>query len=605
MGKRVLAVLLSVLLLLSLVTACSGNSNTSSTNSETESVTPSNDEVDLSVKRDVKIMITQNAFVTDYNDNWLTQKLEEDTNCEISMEALPTGPDALAKVQLMINGGSELPDIFSLNLSSALVYQYGTGGTFVALNDYYENEKVMPNWNAIESEDDKNTILSRITSADGNIYSLVKYMPQAWNMTPYRVYINQKWLDNLGLEVPTTTDELKNVLKAFREQDPNGNGQQDEIPLFTNYIDGGNYGRNVLLPLINSFVFCAGNMSSLSLSEDGKTIIAPQVTEEWKEAMKYLHSLYEVGGILPDGSFIPATDTSGFKGTLNYQGNGTETAPEGKSVNVVGLFSTGSNTGDFAGSATDENVNFLEYTMLPPLSNGVNEAYAPYIPEYGQQFWFITSEAEDPAFCAFLGDRFYTREMTVSGRFGQKDVDWTDDPKYCADWYSQYSSMLEEYADKGAKQTKLDYEWVSGVNAENTTWSEANNHFWHHEQPAYMDLDTWTYHYGVWKDPEKFNYGFGDTLQDTCQEYYFDAHPEYILPPLSYLPEEQDKITEFQVAYPDEIMSWTMKFITGEADIDGQWDAYKSALDTLGLQTYIECSQAAYERTIYYQSNFQ
>lgn len=149
MGKRVLAVLLSVLLLLSLVTACNGNSNTSSTNSETESVTPSNDEVDLSVKRDVKIMITQNAFVTDYNDNWLTQKLEEDTNCEISMEALPTGPDALAKVQLMINGGSELPDIFSLNLSSALVYQYGTGGTFVALNDYYENEKVMPNWNAI------------------------------------------------------------------------------------------------------------------------------------------------------------------------------------------------------------------------------------------------------------------------------------------------------------------------------------------------------------------------------------------------------------------------------------------------------------------------
>ena len=48
-----------------------------------------------------------------------------------------------------------------------------------------------------------------------------------------------------------------------------------------------------------------------------------------------------------------------------------------------------------------------------------------------------------------------------------------------------------------------------------------------------------------------------------------------------------------------------MRFITGESDIDGEWDAYKAALDALGLQTYIECSQAAYERTVYYQANFQ
>ncbi len=36
----------------------------------------------------------------------------------------------------------------------------------------------------------------------------------------------------LGLEVPTTVDELHDVLYAFRTQDPNGNGLQDEIPLF-------------------------------------------------------------------------------------------------------------------------------------------------------------------------------------------------------------------------------------------------------------------------------------------------------------------------------------------------------------------------------------
>ena len=603
MAKRILAALLSALMLLSLATACSSGGEGGE--ASTPAVDPATGEVDLNVKRDIRITIGANTLITDYNDNWLTQKLEEDLNCDITMETLPAGDDGLSKLQLMINGGGDLPDVFSTGINSALTYQYGSGGTFIALNDYFENEKIMPNWNAIESEEDKTTMLSTITSADGNIYTLSKFEPETWNMNPYRMYINQKWLDNLGLEMPTTTDELRDVLQAFREKDPNGNGQTDEIPLLTNYVDSGNYGCNVLLPLINSFVYCSGNMSSLSLSEDGKTVIAPQVTDGWKEAMKYFKSLYDVGGILPDGSFIYGTDTTGFKGTLNFQGNGIEEAPEGKSVNVVGLFSCGSNSGNFAGSGKDENVNFLEYRMMPVLETGNGEAYNPYIEQPGYGMWYVTESASDPAFCVYMGDYFYKREMSLNVRFGQKEVDWTDDPQYCADWYAQHTALLEQNADKGAKQTKLDYEWVSGVNAENKTWFEANNHFWHNIQPRYMDLETFTYHFGTWKDPENFQYCYGDSLGDTSLEYYNAAHPEYILPTLNYTPEEQDKITEFQIAYPEEILNWTMKFITGEADIDGQWDAYKAALDALGLQTYIECSQAAYERTVYYQANFQ
>ena len=605
MAKRILAALLSALLLLSLATACNNGSSSSSDGGDTPAVDPATGEVDLNVKRDMRILISSNTFITDYNDNWLTQKLEEDLNCDITMETLPEGDDGLAKMQLMINGGDTLPDVFSLSMNSALMYQYGSGGTFLALNDYYENEKIMPNWAAIESEEDKTTMLSTVTAADGNIYALNMFQPETWNMNPYRMYINQKWLDNLGLDMPTTTDELRDVLQAFREKDPNGNGQQDEIPLFTNYVDSGNYGCNVLLPLINSFVYCSGNMSSLSLSEDGKTVIAPQVTDGWKEAMKYFKSLYDVGGILPDGSFIYGTDTTGFKGTLNFQGNGIEEAPEGKSVNVVGLFSCGSNSGNFAGSGKDENVNFLEYRMMPVLDSGNGEAYNPYIEQPGSGYWYVTEDAKDPAFCVYMGDYFYDREMSINVRFGQKEVDWTDDPEYCSNWYEQHTKLLEQFADKGAKQLKVEYQWVVGVDSENLTWSEANNHFWHNCQPRYMDLETFTYHYGTWKDPNNFQYYYGDTLGDTSLEYYNEAHPEYILPTLNYTPEEQDQITEFQIAYPEEILNWTMKFITGEADIDGQWDAYKAALDALGLQTYIECSQAAYERTVYYQANFQ
>lgn len=89
------------------------------------------------------------------------------------------------------------------------------------MNDYLDNPETAPNFNAIP-EEEKQAILDTITSADGNIYSLAKYEPQSWNLTPYRMYINQAWLDNLGLDMPETTDELHEVLKAFVNNDPNG-----------------------------------------------------------------------------------------------------------------------------------------------------------------------------------------------------------------------------------------------------------------------------------------------------------------------------------------------------------------------------------------------
>ena len=73
---------------------------------------------------------------------------------------------------------------------------------------------------------------------------------------------------------------------------------------------------------------------------------------------------------------------------------------------------------------------------------------------------------------------------------------------------------------------------------------------------------------------------------------------------LAYTNEEQEAITETQVAYPDIVLEWVMKFITGEADPEADWQAYLDALNGTGLQTYVETAQAAYERTSYYEANF-
>ena len=549
MTKRILAVLLSALMLLSLATACQDSGPQSSTGSQ-QPGTPG--KVDLSQHREVKLTIQTNSFITSYDDNDLTKKLEEDLNCDITFDLLPAGTDALSKLQLMINGGGELSDIVSYPLSAALTYQYGAGGTFIPLNDYFDNEDIMPNFNAIESEEDKLSMKGDVMSADGNIYTLSMWQPETWNLTPYRIYINMKWLENLDLEVPTTSEELKDVLVAFANDDPNGNGTKDEIPLLANYVDSGNYGCNAILALINMFQYTSGSMSGLILSDDGKTVIAPQTTDAWKEAMKYLNSLTKAGAILPDGSFVYGTDTTSFKGTLNYQGIGTEEAPEGKSINVVGLFTAGSNSGNFTNSGVDENVNYLEYQMMPIPEGPDGTAYSPYSAPTASTYWYVTSHAADPDFCVMMGDWFYETKNSMWVRYGLEEVDWTMDEQFCANWYTEHTALLEEYADVGAKQTKLDYEWVV---LNNTIWSDNTNHFWHNQQLRYMDMDTFDYHYGTYYDPETFEYWYGSTLTDTSLEYYSEAHPEYYLPQLTYTDEEQNQITEFQVAFPDEILS--------------------------------------------------
>ena len=129
MTKKILAMLLAVLMLVSLITACESGSGTSSTETPTstteskteskteESKTESNTEeletIDLSTKREVSMLIQQNTFITDYNDNVLTSRVEEALNCDLTVEVLPAGDDGNTKLQLMVNGGETLPDAIS------------------------------------------------------------------------------------------------------------------------------------------------------------------------------------------------------------------------------------------------------------------------------------------------------------------------------------------------------------------------------------------------------------------------------------------------------------------------------------------------------------
>ena len=68
------------------------------------------------------------------------------------------------------------------------------------------------------------SIVDYMTQADGNISFFLSYAETATNPAYARMWIYQPWLDAVGMEAPTTTEEFYEVMKAFATKDPNGNG---------------------------------------------------------------------------------------------------------------------------------------------------------------------------------------------------------------------------------------------------------------------------------------------------------------------------------------------------------------------------------------------
>ncbi len=127
------------------------------------------------------------------------------------------------------------------------------------------------------------------TTIDGEIYGLPAVTPHNPASTTIPM-MNQQWLDELGLEAPTTFDELYDVLKAFKEEDPNGNGSADEIP-FDWGPDQGPYSAMALLGAYGNY---APHTDWFNTVKDGEHVYVP-ATEDYKELVQFLHSLYAEG----------------------------------------------------------------------------------------------------------------------------------------------------------------------------------------------------------------------------------------------------------------------------------------------------------------------
>ena len=237
----------------------------------------------------------------------LYQELEEKTGIDVSWETYPES--AWPEKKSLLIASSDLPDAFFGNnvLTSDEVVKYGSEGILIPLEDYI-TETDMPNlWKIFQ---DYPEYKSAVTAPDGHIYSLMGFEDGYTVTTNNPLYVNKAWLEAVGMEVPTTTEEFRDMLRAFKEQDPNGNGVADELPY--SFHKGVNYCSD----LFGAFGIPDRTMSPKEHIGvmDGK-VVWTAAEESYKEAIKYFNSLFEEGLIdqeafTQDGSVFNAKGKS-------------------------------------------------------------------------------------------------------------------------------------------------------------------------------------------------------------------------------------------------------------------------------------------------------
>ncbi|MCU6707990.1 extracellular solute-binding protein [Paenibacillus sp. J5C_2022] len=395
---------LAIVLILSMLAGCSENAepNTEAVQNETKGQNEGTtgetaDEVPYPEKITYWAAMNANVAATmkSFNEMKVYQELEKITGTKIDFQHPPVGQER-EQFNLLLASGDKIPDVIEY------VWTRAPKGPDAAIQDNVIlrlNELIEEHAPNLTAYLNANPDLKKlITTDEGNIYVMPYFNPEM-NLRAYNgPAIRQDWLDKLGLEVPTTLEEWEKMLIAFRDGDPNNNGEKDEIPLIF-YPE---------LMHVNHYFVGAYGISSRYYQEDGQVKYGP-VQPEYKEFLTLMNRWYNEGLIdkdfaTMDGKLMNAKMAEGIAGAMG--------------MNV------GSGIGTLTQSGKQSNPDFrltgIPYPVLEPGGSSLGFMDAAFI-GLGAA---VSAKAEHPEQIVKWLDYGYSEEGGLLYNFGIEGVSY-------------------------------------------------------------------------------------------------------------------------------------------------------------------------------------
>lgn len=567
MKRKILAVFLALCMSMSLA-ACNGG-GTSSTSGSTESgaeasgttaETPENFNAEgLPIVNEPITVDTWIEGGTDINwtNNGFVNTVAEESGIQMEITAV-SGADSVTQRNLRLASG-DFPDVFMLDWTSIMTFtdimQYGVQEQILAPIDPYIEPYSENMGRILEEHPD---FADAITATDGHIYGFPRFS-ECYHCLAYpKFYIRQDWLDALNLDMPTNTDELKEVLTAFVTKDPNGNGQADEIGL----LGGTDFNLMLEYGIIgNSFVTVKPDF--WLYTPDGENIDISVTTDAYRDGLIYLNDLY-ANGLIDPTSFT--NDSDQFAQTVRLE------------PYIVGMYCCDHIGMGYDTANVDEAKN---YQIVPVLEgpDGVRQQSQNSGEGQIQGFHAVMTVAcENPEAVFRMIDHYFYDDYWNMYRFhGPEGTGW-------------------DYAEEGAKNVfggPATYV-INQLSSDESDALVTANGFAPGPQADLAEFRAASLPYvegDALYQPENYEQRVALDTMDLLN-YIPDWNLQYSV---FIDPENANEYADIQTNLNSYIRSATVQFIMGDRDPnnDADWETYLSELDGYQIDRYLELYKEA------------
>lgn len=476
-------------------------------------------------------VLNGNAAATMQNANEIAAYQETEKITGTKVEWLHPPTPATEPFNVMISSG-DLPDAIEYTWTSVPggPDKMIEDGVILRLNELID--QYAPNLKRILDENPE--WKKMITTDAGNIYLFPFFRGDEYLQTSNGIIIRQDWLDNLGLEMPTTIDEWHEVLTAFKTQDPNGNGVQDEIPLLIEWAGQIDY---------NHAFIGAWGITTRFYQVDGTVHFGP-IQPEFKEFLTVMNQWYEEG--LIDADYAT---TDGTMKDAKITGD------------QLGAFMgyTGSSIGRLMSLMEDHPTFNLAGAPYPTLNKGekplLGQKDHPYI-GYGAA---ITTANQNPEATAKWYDFKYSEEGHMLFNFGIEGVSYE-----MIDGYPTYTDEVMNHPELPVTQAMSRYNLAS------------------YSGPFVQDRRYMEQYAAL---PQ----------QKQAIETWMNAENDRLMPIVTPTAEESARYASIMNDVNTYISEMIDKFVMGVEPLDN-FDQFVETLKAMGIEEAIAIQQAALDR---------